>query len=48
VIDNLCLLCRYHHGQVHLEQLSLEDLEIRPLVGASRDEVPRGVAPPFQ
>ncbi|HSK07484.1 MAG TPA: DUF222 domain-containing protein [Acidimicrobiia bacterium] len=36
VIDNLSLLCRFHHGQVHLGLLSLEDLEIRPLTGASR------------
>jgi hypothetical protein len=36
VIDNLCLLCRYHHSQVHLGQLSLDDREIRPLAGASR------------
>lgn len=34
VIDNLCLLCRYHHTQVHLELLSLEDLERRLLAGA--------------
>lgn len=37
VIDNLCLLCRYHHTQVHLDQLSLEDLEIRPPAGAVRE-----------
>lgn len=28
VIDNLCLLCRYHHTRLHLGLLSLEDLEI--------------------
>jgi hypothetical protein len=28
VIDNLCLLCRYHHTQIHLGQLSLEDLNL--------------------
>lgn len=28
VIDNLCLLCRYHHTLVHLELLSLEELQI--------------------
>ena len=27
VIDNLCLLCRYHHTLVHLDLLSLEELE---------------------
>jgi len=36
VIDNLCLLCRYHHTQIHLGLLSLEDLEIRPLASAAR------------
>lgn len=36
VITNLCLLCRYHHTQMHLELLALEDLEIRPLAVASR------------
>ena len=36
VIDNLCLLCRFHHGQVHLGLLGIEDLEIRPLAGAAR------------
>jgi hypothetical protein len=36
VIDNLCLLCRHHHTQIHLELLSLDELEIRPLVGAVR------------
>jgi hypothetical protein len=28
VIDNLCLLCRYHHTQLHLGLLSLDDLDI--------------------
>lgn len=37
VIDNLCLLCRYHHTQVHLGLLSLEDLEVRPLAAAARE-----------
>jgi hypothetical protein len=32
VIDNLCLLCRYHHTQIHLGQLSLEDLALPPTV----------------
>lgn len=36
VIDNLCLLCRYHHTLVHLELLSLEVLEGKQLAGASR------------
>jgi hypothetical protein len=36
VIDNLCLLCRFHHSQLHLGQLSPEDLETRLLVGAVR------------
>ena len=35
-IDNLCLLCRYHHTKVHLGLLSIDDLEIRPLAGAIR------------
>lgn len=26
-IDNLCLLCRYHHTLIHLEMLTLEDLQ---------------------
>jgi hypothetical protein len=37
VIDNLCLLCRYHHTKVHLRLLALDDLEIRPLAGAVRE-----------
>lgn len=28
-LDNLCLLCRYHHTLLHLELLTLEDLEVR-------------------
>jgi hypothetical protein len=40
IIDNLCLLCRYHHTQVHLGLLNLEDLEIRPLAGAARGRSP--------
>ena len=39
-INNLCLLCRYHHTQLHLELISLEDLEIRPLAGAARGPSP--------
>ncbi len=39
-IDNLCLLCRYHHTQVHLGQLSIEELEVRPLAGAVRGRSP--------
>jgi len=35
VIDNLCLLCRYHHSQLHLDLITLDDLEIRPLAGAA-------------
>jgi hypothetical protein len=30
VIENLCLLCRYHHTQVHLGLLALDDLAVRP------------------
>ncbi len=33
-IDNLCLLCRYHHTLVHLELIDLEFEVSRPLVGA--------------
>lgn len=36
VIDNLILLCRYHHTQVHLKMLSLKEAEGRPLVAADR------------
>ncbi|MFP3882851.1 MAG: DUF222 domain-containing protein [Actinomycetota bacterium] len=36
VIDNLCLLCRYHHSQLHLGLITLDDLDIRPLAGAAR------------
>jgi hypothetical protein len=32
VIDNLCLLCRYHHTQIHLGQLTLENLALPPTV----------------
>lgn len=28
VITNLCLLCRYHHTQLHLELITLDDLEV--------------------
>ena len=35
-INNLCLLCRYHHSRLHLELLKLDDLEIRPLESAAR------------
>lgn len=28
-IGNLCLLCRYHHTQIHLGLITLDDLEIR-------------------
>jgi hypothetical protein len=39
IITNLCLLCRYHHTQIHLGQLALEDLKlpasVRTHVGAS-------------
>jgi hypothetical protein len=39
VIDNLCLLCRYHHTKLHLGLISIEDLEIRSrvLVGVASD-----------
>lgn len=40
VIDNLCLLCRYHHTQLHLGLITLEDLDIRPLAGAARGPSP--------
>jgi hypothetical protein len=30
VIENLCLLCRYHHTQIHLGLISLEDLDLPP------------------
>jgi len=40
VIDNLCLLCRHHHTQLHLDLISLDDLEIRPLAGAARGPSP--------
>jgi len=33
VIDNLCLLCRYHHTQIHLGQLTLQDLDLPSSVG---------------
>ena len=32
IIDNLCLLCRYHHTQIHLGQISLEDLHLPPTI----------------
>ena len=35
-IDNLCLLCRYHHTQIHLELLTLDHLAIRPPATAGR------------
>lgn len=33
VLDNLCLLCRYHHTLVHLELVDLDVSSPRPLVG---------------
>jgi Domain of unknown function (DUF222)/HNH endonuclease len=35
VIENLCLLCRYHHTQVHLGLLTLDDFDLRPLALAT-------------
>jgi hypothetical protein len=28
IIENLCLLCRYHHTQIHLGQITLQDLDL--------------------
>ncbi len=36
-IDNLCLLCRYHHTQVHLGLLSLDDFETRSLIAVAEE-----------
>jgi hypothetical protein len=36
VIHNLCLLCRYHHTQVHLGLMTLDDLQFKPLARAAR------------
>ena len=36
-IGNLCLLCRYHHSQVHLGLLSLDDFETRQLIAAAEE-----------
>jgi hypothetical protein len=36
VITNLCLLCRYHHTQIHLGLITFEDLEINGLKVAER------------
>jgi hypothetical protein len=52
VIDNLCLLCRYHHTQIHLGLITLEDLDLSPSlptaattqIGAS-SPAPTGPAP---
>lgn len=41
-IDNLCLLCRYHHTQVHLELLTLEDVAVRPLASNGRRRSTQG------
>ena len=38
VITNLCLLCRYHHTQIHLGQLKLEDLDLPPSLCRVADE----------
>jgi hypothetical protein len=35
VITNLCLLCRYHHTQIHLGLITFEDLEIEGLTVAA-------------
>jgi hypothetical protein len=35
-IDNLCLLCRYHHTQIHLGEITLEDLDLPHLAAAAR------------
>jgi hypothetical protein len=34
VIDNVCLLCRYHHTQIHLGLITLEDLDLAPSLAA--------------
>lgn len=37
VIDNVCLLCRFHHTQVHLGLLCLDDLDVQvPMAGAGK------------
>ena len=36
VIDNLCLLCRYHHTQMHLGMLTLGDVDTRQLTLVAR------------
>lgn len=35
VIHNLCLLCRYHHTQVHLGLLVLDESDAKPLVSTT-------------
>jgi hypothetical protein len=42
VIENLCLLCRYHHTLVHLGKLDVSDLEIRQPLGARSTQGRRG------
>jgi hypothetical protein len=42
LVENLCLLCRYHHTQLHLDLISLDDLEIRPLAAAERRRSSQG------
>jgi hypothetical protein len=32
VIENLCMLCRYHHTQIHLGLITLDDLDLAPSV----------------
>ncbi len=39
-IDNLRLLCRYHHTLIHLERLSSDDLDVRRLATAVRGRSP--------
>jgi hypothetical protein len=32
IIENLCMLCRYHHTQIHLGLITLDDLDLAPSV----------------
>jgi hypothetical protein len=36
-IDNLCLLCRYHHTQVHLGLLRIDDFATRQLIAVAEE-----------
>jgi hypothetical protein len=38
IIENLCMLCRYHHTQIHLGLITLDDLDLPPSMVTTASE----------